>query len=87
VSPEERSLIMALVVAPGHREVLSEEEFLREFGAADGAALGLDLLRVAIDRHDPVDVEFALVVCGSGRSYDRPEGVGQRRRGKWRPPA
>lgn len=54
---------MALVVVPGDREPLSDEEFLREFGAADGVALGLGLLRDAIERRDPVDVELALVVC------------------------
>ena len=54
---------MALVVAPGGREALSADEFLREFGVTDGMALGLDLLRDAVDRRDPVDVELALIVC------------------------
>lgn len=62
MSPEERSLVMALFVLPG-REPMSNEQFLREFGAADGAALGLDLLKDAVDQRDPVDVELALVVC------------------------
>lgn len=62
MSPEERSLVMALFVVPG-RQPMSNEQFLREFGAADGTALGLDLLREAVDRRDPVDVELALVVC------------------------
>jgi hypothetical protein len=61
VSPEERSLVMALFVVPG-RQAMSNEQFLKEFGAADGTALGLDLLRDAVDRRDPVDVELALVV-------------------------
>jgi PBS lyase HEAT-like repeat-containing protein len=61
MSPEERSLVMALFVVPG-RQPMSNEEFLKEFGAADGAALGLDLLREAVDGRDPVDVELALVV-------------------------
>jgi hypothetical protein len=62
MSPEERSLVMALFVVPG-RQPMSNEQFLKEFGAADGRALGLDLLRDAVDRRDPVDVELALVVC------------------------
>jgi HEAT repeat protein len=62
VSPEERSLVMALFVVPG-REPMSNEQFLREFGATDGVALGLDLLNDAVARRDPVDVELALVVC------------------------
>jgi HEAT repeat protein len=62
MSPEERSLVMALFVVPG-RQQLSNEQFLSEFGASDGVALGLKLLRDAVDRRDPVDVELALVVC------------------------
>jgi HEAT repeat protein len=42
---------------------MSNEQFLREFGAADGMALGLDLLGDAVGRREPVDVELALVVC------------------------
>ena len=53
---------MALFVLPG-REPMSNEQFLREFGAADGVDLGLDLLKEAVGRRDPVDVELALVVC------------------------
>jgi PBS lyase HEAT-like repeat len=63
VTPEERSLVMELVVAPGHHEPLPLSEFLQRFGTNDGEALGLQLLRDAVGRHDPVDVEFALVVC------------------------
>jgi HEAT repeat protein len=62
VSPEERSLVMALFVVPG-RQPMSNEQFLKKFGAVDGRALGLDLLRDAVNRRDPVDVELALVVC------------------------
>lgn len=53
---------MALVVVPG-RESLTYDEFLEGFATTDGEALGLDLLRDAAARHDPVDVELALVVC------------------------
>jgi HEAT repeat protein len=74
VSPEQRSLVMALVMVPGGREPLATDEFLQHFNATDGAVLGLDLLRDAIDRHDPVDVELALVVCFKfGFSHDHLE--------------
>lgn len=53
---------MALMVVPG-RAAMSTDEFLAGFGAADGEALGLELLRDAVARRDPVDVELALVVC------------------------
>jgi HEAT repeat protein len=53
---------MALFVVPG-RQPMSNEQFLKKFGAVDGRDLGLDLLRDAVNRRDPVDVELALVVC------------------------
>jgi HEAT repeat protein len=62
MSPEERTLIMALYVLPG-RQPMSKEQFLREFGAEDGVALGLRLLQDATERRDPLDVELALVGC------------------------
>lgn len=63
MSPEQRSLVMLLYVVPGGRPPLSSDEFLRRFGAPDGVALGLSLLRDAVERRDPLDVELALVVC------------------------
>jgi len=63
VTPEQQSLILALAVAPGGREPLSRERFLGELGVSDGVALGLDLLRDAVARHDADDVELALIVC------------------------
>jgi hypothetical protein len=54
---------MSLVMVPGRPPPMSVEEFLRRFGATNGVALGLDLLRDANDRRDPLDVEMALVVC------------------------
>jgi hypothetical protein len=63
MTPEERSRVLALVVAPGRRRPVAPEEFLRCFGVSDGVVLGLDLLRDAIERRDPVDVELALIVC------------------------
>ncbi|MBD7918826.1 HEAT repeat domain-containing protein [Cellulomonas sp. Sa3CUA2] len=62
MSPDERSLVLAMVVVPG-REAISAEDFLHRFGASDGEKLGLGLLHDAVDRRDPVDVELALVVC------------------------
>ena len=47
VSPEERSLVLALAVLPG-REPMSSEQFLREFDASDGVVLGLHLLLDAV---------------------------------------
>lgn len=61
--PEQRSLVKLLYVLPGGPPPLSSDEFLRRFGAPDGVALGLDLLRDAVERRDPLDVELALVVC------------------------
>jgi len=63
VTPEERSRVLALVVAPGGPASLSEAEFLREFGSSDGGQLGLDLLHDAVRRQDSIDVELALIVC------------------------
>lgn len=63
MTPDERSAVMALVTMPGRRPPLPPDEFLRCFGASDGVVLGLKLLREAVARHDPVDVELALIVC------------------------
>ena len=54
--------MLALVVVPG-REAASADAFLKVFGATDGEGLGLELLRDAVARCDPIDVELALVVC------------------------
>ena len=62
MTPDERSLVLALTVAPA-RGALPVEQFLDAFGATDGESLGLALLRDAAGRHDSVDVELALVVC------------------------
>jgi hypothetical protein len=63
MSPGQRSLVRLLYVLPGGPPPLSQDEFLRRFGAPDGVALGLDLLRDAVERRDSLDVELALVVC------------------------
>lgn len=62
MTPKQRSLVMALVVRPGGAPALTPDAFLREFGASDGVAISRDLLRDAVDRCDPTDVELALVV-------------------------
>lgn len=49
------------VVGPG----LSKDDFLLRFGAADGQALGLRLLRDAVQRQDGEDVALALIVCSA----------------------
>ncbi len=51
-----------IALAPGGKETISDAEFLRKFHATDGVALGLQLLRDAVDRRDPTDVEMALIV-------------------------
>jgi hypothetical protein len=38
------------------------DEFLQAFGASDGIALSLQLLRDALSRQDPTDLELALIV-------------------------
>lgn len=52
-----------MVAAPGGEATTSPADFLRQFGATDGQTLGLKLLRDALDRRDPVDVEMALIVA------------------------
>ena len=62
MTPEQRSEILALVLVPGGRKPAPADEFLRKFGVTDGARLGLDLLRDAVARRDPIDVvEFAEI--------------------------
>jgi hypothetical protein len=63
LTPQDRERILALVVVPAGRPPLSMEEFLRGFGSVDGLGLGLNLLRDAVARRDPVDVELSLIVC------------------------
>jgi HEAT repeat protein len=62
MSPDQRSLVMALVAIPAGRDPLSRDDFLRGWGASDGVALSVDLLRDAVERFDAEDVELALVV-------------------------
>jgi HEAT repeat protein len=52
-----------LIHAPGRPPTVTPEEVLQHFGADDGKALGLQLLRQAVQDRDRDDVEFALIVC------------------------
>ena len=65
MTPEDRAAVMSLAVVPGRDRQGSPEGVLRHFGAADGKALGLSLLRDAVDRRDGLDVEMALIVCAT----------------------
>lgn len=59
---QRRDLVLSLVIVPGRGRKTSPEEVLRQFRTADGPALGLKLLRDAIERHDGTDVEMGLIV-------------------------
>jgi hypothetical protein len=63
MTSEERGLILSLVVVPGRGRAGSPEDVLRHFGVTDGRALGLGLLRGAVERQDELDIELALIVC------------------------
>jgi hypothetical protein len=63
VTPEQRELVMSLVIGPGEVPVRDPIEVLEEFGASDGQLLSLDLLRDAANRKDSLDVEMALIVA------------------------
>jgi hypothetical protein len=63
MTPEDRRVIASLVIVPGRSRLGSPEDVLRHFGTTDGRALGLRLLRDAVDRQDSLDVEMALIVC------------------------
>jgi hypothetical protein len=65
MTPEERLLVLSLVVVPGRQHEDHREDVLRHFGASDGRMLGLALLNDAIRRKDAVDVEMALVVSNT----------------------
>lgn len=65
MTPDDRAAVMSLVVVPGRGRQGSPEQVLRHFGATDGKALGLSLLRDAVDREESLDVEMALIVCAT----------------------
>ena len=63
MSPDERALVRALVTVPGRPAPMPAREFLRRFGSTDGEALGRNLVRDAAVRRDPLDLEYAMIVC------------------------
>ena len=63
MTPEERELILSLVVSPRDLSGGDPEAVLRHFGTEDGAGLGRSLLADARQREDGTDVELALIVC------------------------
>jgi hypothetical protein len=63
LTPEDRRVILSLVVVPARGAAGPPEAVLRHFGTTDGRALGLSLLNDAVDRHDSMDLEMALIVC------------------------
>jgi hypothetical protein len=65
VTPGDRQVIYGLAFIPGRGRQSSRADVLRHFGTADGHALGLRLLRDAVDRRDGMDVDAALAVCGT----------------------
>lgn len=65
MTPEERLLVLSLVVVPGRQHEDRREDILRHFGTSDGRMLGLTLLKDAISRKDAEDVEMALVVSAA----------------------
>lgn len=65
MTPEDRRVISSLVLVPGRGRRSSPEDVLRHFETMDGRALGIRLLRDAVDRHDGLDVEMALIVCAT----------------------
>jgi hypothetical protein len=65
MTPGDRDLIFSLVSLPGQPSAGSPEGILHHFVTNDGHALGLRLLREAIDLESADDVEAALIVCGA----------------------
>jgi hypothetical protein len=66
VHPDHERLILdLLVVVPGGRATRATDEFLRQWPATDGVALGRSLLSEALRERDSDGVEAALIVCAS----------------------
>ena len=65
MTPGDRQVIYGLTFVPGRGRQSSPEDVLRHFGTTDGHALGLRLLRDAVDRRDGTDADSALAVCGT----------------------
>lgn len=65
MTPEERKLVLSLVSTPGAGKRAVPGAVLRELGAVDGAALGVEVLRDSIARKDPVDLEMAVILANT----------------------
>jgi hypothetical protein len=63
MTPELRRLISGLVHVPGRGQVIKPADFLAAVGVDDGRVFGLSELVDATIRRDPIDVEYALVLC------------------------
>jgi hypothetical protein len=63
MNSQQEDLIMRLTGVLQPEKKISREEFLRQWGAHDGHALGLELLRDAIERQDGRDADLAMIVC------------------------
>jgi hypothetical protein len=63
MTPQDRRVVSSLVVVPGQARQGTPQDVLRHFGTTDGRALGLRLLRDAVDRQDELDLATALIVC------------------------
>jgi hypothetical protein len=72
VTPEDRQVIYDLVFIPRRGRKGSPEDVLRHFGATDGHALGLRLLRDAADREDGIDADAALGKAARSRGSVQP---------------
>ena len=70
MTPEAEKLILSLVYRPGDTSGGDPGAVLRYFGTDDGAALGRQLLRDAVEREDATDFELALIVCNRFDAFD-----------------
>ncbi|MCW2943017.1 MAG: hypothetical protein JWN00_6002 [Actinomycetia bacterium] len=65
MTPEDQQVIIGLTFVPQKGRKNTPEDVLCHFGATDGIALGLRLLRDAVERKDGLEVGLALYVCGT----------------------
>lgn len=56
---------MALMVTPMRGPAMPPEQFLREMGAADGRALGAEMLANAVQAQDASDMEMSSIVIAT----------------------
>lgn len=62
MTPAQRELIEEFWWTGQDPPTLTNEEFLRRWGAVNGTELGLDLIREAMVSRDPDDLEYAMTV-------------------------